>query len=191
MKESKTSKEIESFKNKEAVDLGIQDFFTKRDKSKRGTKGLVDDSSKIIEEEGEIKQKLYDKSLETDSIPDHVLPLFSGVFVTARRNKLVDNGIFLPTSSFGRNSDTDMDQDFSDTQIVLACGEHANQLKPGYEVVLNMDNFKKRLESNLAQKIGKEYEYILPIEIIEGKEYMYISERDVKYISNTNIIKTK
>ena len=191
MKESKTSKEIESFKNKEAMDLGIQDFFTKRDKSKRGTRGLVDDSSKIIEEEGELKQELYNKSLETDSIPDHVLPLFSGVFVTARRNKLVDNGIFLPTSSFGRNSDTDMDQDFSDTQIVLACGEHANQLKPGYEVVLNMDNFKKRLESNLAQKIGKEHEYVLPIEIIEGREYMYISERDVKYISNTNIIKIK
>ena len=143
MKESKTSKEIESFKNKEAMDLGIQDFFTKRDKSKRGTRGLVDDSSKIIEEEGELKQELYNKSLETDSIPDHVLPLFSGVFVTARRNKLVDNGIFLPTSSFGRNSDTDMDQDFSDTQIVLACGEHANQLKPGYEVVLNMDNLHK------------------------------------------------
>ena len=54
------------------------------------------------------------------------------------------------------------------------------------EVVLNMDNFKKRLESNMAQKLSKEFEYILPIEVIEGTEYLYVSERDIKYISNTN-----
>ena len=113
--------------------------------------------------------------------------MFGGVFLTARRNKLMDNGFYLPTASFGKGSDTDMDQDFSAEQIVLACGDHVNQLKPGYKVVLNLDNFKKRLESSLAQKLNKEFEFVLPIEIIEGVEYLYVSERDVKYIADSRL----
>ena len=84
----------------------------------------------------------------------------------------------------GKGSDTDMDVDFSKDQTVLAVGPHAQQVLPGMEVVLNMDNFKKRLETTVAQKLGKEFEFILPIEIINGAEYLYVSERDVKYISN-------
>ena len=79
-----------------------------------------------------------------------------------------------------------MDQDFSDTQLVLATGPHAQQVQAGMEVVVNMDNFKKRLESNMAQKLNREFEFVLPIEKIEGVEYLYITERDVKYISNIN-----
>jgi hypothetical protein len=115
--------------------------------------------------------------------------MFGGVFLTARRNKLTENGIYLPTASFGKGSDTDMDVDFSDKQIVLACGVHAQQVSPGMEIVLNMENFKKRLESNMAQKLNKEFEFILPIEVIDGVEYLYVGERDIKYISNTNEVK--
>jgi len=187
LKEGAVTKDMERLKAKEARDLGVQDFFTNRDKSKRKTAGLVGDSAKILGEEIEIKQELYDKSLEVSTLPSHIVPLFTGVFLTARRNKLTENGIYLPTASFGKGSDTDMDVDFSDKQVVLACGEHATQVKAGYEVVINMDNFKKRLESSLAQKLNKEFEFILPIEIIDGTEYLYVSERDIKYISNTFI----
>lgn len=186
LKEGTVTKDMKRLKGEEARDLGVQDFFTQRDKSKRKTAGLVNDSANILGEEIEIKQELYDKSLELSSLPPHIVPMFTGVFLTARRNKLTENGIYLPTASFGKGSDTDMDVDFSDTQIVLACGDHVVQVKPGMEVVLNMDNFKKRLESNMAQKLNKEYEFILPIEIIDSIEYLYISERDIKYILNTN-----
>lgn len=186
LKVGQVSKDVETLKNKEASDLGIQDFFTSRDKSNRKTIGLVEDSAQIIGEEVRVKQDLYEKSLKVTSIPDHVKPMYGGVFLTARRNKLMENGVYLPTASFGKGSDTDMDVDFSDKQYVLACGEHANQVSPGMEVVINMDNFKKRLESTMAQKLNKEFTYELPIEIIEGVEYMYVNERDIKYVSNTN-----
>jgi|TARA_R110000744_G_scaffold2609_5_gene10387 hypothetical protein len=187
LKEGTVTKDMKRMKAGEASDLGVQDFFMNRDKSKRKTSGLVADSAQIIEEESKVKQKLYDESLEVDSLPGHIVPMFGGVFLTARRNKLVENGLFLPTASFGKGSDTDMDQDFSAEQTVLACGDHVSQLKTGYKVVLNMDNFKKRLESSLAQKLNKEFEYVLPIEIIDGVEYLYVSERDVKYISERRL----
>jgi hypothetical protein len=191
LKKGSITKEVEVLKNNEARDLGVQDFFTARDKSKRKTQGLVEDSSQVLGEETKAKQELYDKSMEVDSMPDHIVPLFSGLFLTARRNKLMQNGLYLPTASFGKGSDTDMDQDFSDTQIVLSAGPYVNQISPGMEVVLNMNNFKKPLERTVAQKIGREFEYVLPIEVIDGIEYLYITERDVKYISNTNKITIK
>lgn len=189
LKEGNVTKEVASIKENEARDLGIQDFFVARDKNKRGSEGLINDSNNILGEELKVKQELYDKSQGVSSLPKHIVPLFTGVFLTAKRNKLQENGIYLPTASFGKGSETDMDQDFSEVQNVLACGPHAKQLAPGWEVVINMDNFKKRLESSMAQKVNKEYEYVLPIEVIDGVEYMYMTERDIKYVSNTNGIK--
>lgn len=183
-KEAQVSKDLESIEREEARDLGIQDFFTHRDKTNRGTDGLVNDAKETILNESSVKENLYEKSLKVKRLPDNVSPISSGVFLTARRNKLSENGIFLPTASFGKGSDTDMDVDFSEKQIVLACGKHAEQLKPGMEVVLNLENFKRKLDSTMSQKVNKEFKFVLPIEIIDGTEYLYVTERDIKYILN-------
>jgi len=185
-KEAQISKDIDVIKREEARDLGIQDFFNNRDKSKRGTEGLIENTKQTINIESSKKEELYEKSLKVNSLPSHIVPMFGGLFLTARRNKLTENGLYLPTASFGKGSETDMDVDFSTTQVVLACGPHVSQVAKGMEVVINMDNFKKRLESTMAQKVNKEFEYVLPVEKIEGTEYLYISERDIKYVSNTN-----
>ena len=187
MKKETVTKDLERIKSKEATELGVQDFFTKQSKKNRKVSGLVDDSTSILKEEGDIKQAMYDKSMQVDFLPDHIKPIFSGVFLSARRNKLTRNGLFLPTSSFGKGSDTDMDVDFSDTQIVVACGANVSQVTKGQEVVINMDNYKKRLESTLAQKLNKEFHYVLPIVTIEGNEYLYVTERDIKYISDSRV----
>ena len=47
-KEVQVSKDLEVIKREEARELGIQDFFVKRDKSNRGTEGLVDDAKSVI-----------------------------------------------------------------------------------------------------------------------------------------------
>jgi hypothetical protein len=77
-----------------------------------------------------------------------------------------------------------MEMDFSEKQIVLRCGPNADQVEPGMEVVLNLDNFKKRLSDTMAQKVNKDYEYVLPIEVIDGVEYLHVVQRDLKYISD-------
>jgi hypothetical protein len=181
---SSVEKKLQEQKRNEARDLGITDFFNQRDRSARGADGLVNDATKTIVEESKVKQELYDKSQAVTSLPPHVQPLFSGVFLTAKRNKLIENGIYLPTASFGKGSDTDMEMDFSEKQIVLRCGPNADQVEPGMEVVLNLDNFKKRLSDTMAQKVNKDYEYVLPIEVIDGVEYLHVVQRDLKYISD-------
>jgi hypothetical protein len=184
IKKAQVSKDIDRLKSEEARDLGVQDFFNSRDRTNRKTKGLVDDTSEILSREIDSKEKLYEESLKVDKLPEGIKAMFGGVFTTAKRNKISEDGIYLPTASYGKGSDTDMDVDFSVNQTVLSVGPHAQQVEEGMEVVLNMDNFKKRLESTMAQKIGKEFEFILPIEIIDEKEYLYVSERDIKYIVN-------
>jgi hypothetical protein len=185
-KEGQVSKDLEVIKREEARDLGIQDFFTSRDKKNRGTEGLIEDASQTLSKEINTKERLYDESMMVNNLPTHIVPMFGGIFLTARRNKISENGIYLPTASYGKGSDTDMDVDFSEKQVALACGQHAQQVSPGMEVVINMDNFKKKLGDTLAQKLNKEHTYELPIETIEGVEYLYVTERDIKYISNTN-----
>tara|TARA_R110002020_G_scaffold200054_2_gene402090 strand:- start:8310 stop:8903 length:594 start_codon:yes stop_codon:yes gene_type:complete len=186
LKAGQVSKDLEKIKDNEARDLGVQDFFVTRDKKKRGSDGLVKDSSQILGEEVKVKEELYEKSLKVNSIPDHIYPMFGGVFLTARRNKLQENGVYLPTASFGKGSDTDMDVDFSDTQLVLSAGPNVQQVAKGMEVVLNMDSFKKQLSQTMAQKVNRDFTYEIPLQIIDGVEYIYVSERDIKYISNTN-----
>ena len=179
-------KDLSNIKEKQAAEEGIKDFFKTRDVSNK-----VEDTNKILSEEMTIKEELYKKSLEIEALPSHIKPLFNNIFLSARRNKLTENGLFLPTASFGSNGDTDLEVDFSDTQVVLAIGGSVREIEPGFEVVINVENFKRRLSDTVAQKVNKEYEYEMPVKAIEGVEYIYLNERDLLYISNTNEITLK
>ena len=176
--------DLSNVKEKQAAEEGIKDFFKYRDASNK-----IEDTSNILSEELTTKEELYEKSLKIEALPSHIRPLFNNLFLSAKRNKLTENGLFLPTASFGSNGDTDLEVDFSDTQIVLAVGGSVREIQPGWEVVINVENFKRRLSDTVAQKVNKEYEYELPIKVIEGTEYIYLNERDVMYVSNVNEIK--
>lgn len=176
--------QVESAKRSDSRDQAITNFFSDRDKTKRGTSGLVQDTSEKLKEEVKVKSDLYESSQELVSLPDHVVPMSNFVFLSARRNKVIENGIYLPTAAFGKGSDTDIEVDFSPRQVVLAKGKFADQLEVGDEVILNMENFKHRLTENMAQKLNRDYEIKIPVEVIEGVSYLYVSERDVKYVAN-------
>lgn len=178
-----TSKQVEELKREDDKKKELALFFDQRDKSSRGSAGLSENTSKVLSEEVDIKTSKYEESLKIDSIPNHIKPMFGSVFLTARRNKTMDGDLYLPTAAFGGGTDTDMDQDFSDKQIVLSAGPNVQQVSEGDEVVLNMDNFRVRMDQTVAQKVNREHTFLLPIEVIEGVEYLYVSERDIKYIS--------
>jgi hypothetical protein len=180
----KENRDLLNVKQKEATKEGIKDYFKFKNNELKGSDHDIDDANSILSEELKVKEDLYEKSLKVESFPEHVKPLFGFVFLTAKRNKLTQNGLFLPTASFSGQGDTDLEVDFSDTQIVLSTGDVA-EVKEGSEVVLNMDNFKQRLSDTVAQKVQKEYEYVLPVKVIEGVEYLYVNKRDISYVSKT------
>ncbi len=182
-----TKKQIDNIKESQNIKKELALFFDQRDKASRGNTGLSKNNTEVLSEEIGIKNSKYEESLKVDAIPCYVKPMFGSVFLTARRNKTMDGELYLPTAAFGGGADTDMDQDFSDKQIVLATGPNVQQVSEGDEVVLNMDNFRVRKDQTMAQKVRKEHTFLLPIEVIDGVEYLYVSERDIKYISRKDI----
>lgn len=190
MKTGPITKEIANLKKQHEEEEGVKQFFQVRDKRKRGAKGLVDDATSILEEESLEKERLYAESIKESPLDDHIIPMFNGIFLTARRNKVkTDSGLYLPTASFGAEGSTDLEIDFADTQKVISVGPQVQQACVGMEVKINLDNFRKRLESSLAQKLNKEFELKIPVEVINGVEYIKITERDISYISNSMGIK--
>lgn len=186
MKEAPITKNIEQLKKEQATEEGVKDFFQARDKGNRGTSGLVQDVTETLGNEAEEKERLYKESLKEQELPSHIVPMFNTLFVTARRNKVkTDSGLFLPTASFSGDGSTDLELDFADTQKVLSVGPQVQQVMPTMEVKLNMEAFKRKLDANMAQKVNKEFEYFLPVEVIDGIEYIKITERDISYISNS------
>jgi len=186
MKEAQVTKDVAAQENALAKEEGVKDFFQVRDKRKRKTGGLIDDVSQTLGNEVEEKERLYKESLAEKELPSHIVPMFNTLFLTARRNKIkTDSGLYLPTASFGGEGATDLELDFADIQKVLAVGPQVQQTVPGMEIKLNMENFKRRLEANMAQKVNKEFEFFLPVEVIDGIEYVKITERDISYISNS------
>ena len=158
------------------------DFFTKRDKTSRGTDGLIEDAANTLTAEFQVKEMLYEASLKEIALPETFEPMFNSVILTAKRNKLTSNsGMFLPTSSFGEEGSTDLEQDFSSVQKVMAVGPQVQQVNVGMTVQVNLENFKFRAEG-LKAEVKKEFVYRMPVVVINDVEYIQVSERDIKFI---------
>lgn len=185
-------KDVELQKREAESQAVHKDFFTTRDKSKRGTAGLVDDSSNILSAEAEVKEMLYQASLKEYPLPEGTEPMFNTMFLTARRNKLTnESGLYLPTASFGAAGSTDLEQDFAVVQKVMAIGPHCQQVCEGMEVRINVENFKRRVEGGMNKAVEAQFQYEMPIVIINDIEYIRISERDVDYIVDTKGLKNE
>lgn len=105
--------------------------------------------------------------------------LFDKVLVTA--NKLVSNktegGIIIPESE-----QTTL---YYDEQTVISVGSGIDPewLKPGDTVVIQTKNFMKpKLDKSNPDNYLETMTFVLPLEEIEGQEYMLIGLRDIKYI---------
>tara|TARA_R110000772_G_scaffold62137_1_gene139614 strand:+ start:16593 stop:17168 length:576 start_codon:yes stop_codon:yes gene_type:complete len=183
-------KDVELQKQKAQSNEVHKDFFTTRDKSKRGTAGLVEDSSEILSAEAEVKEMLYKASLKECPLPEGTEPMFNTMFLTARRNKLTnESGLYLPTASFGAAGSTDLEQDFAVVQKVMSVGPHCQQVCKGMEVKINVENFKRRVEGGMNRQVEAKFEYEMPLVVINDVEYIRISERDVDYIVDTKGVK--
>ena len=68
-------------------------------------------------------------------------------------------------------------------QIVVACGPNAN-VSIGDVVEINYNLMPKKYDTP-AHGIGKDKETIvLPTEMIDGEEYLFISSREIKWVYN-------
>lgn len=185
IKDSRVLKDIKNKKQVEAVDSGVSAFIVERDKTSRGTAGLVEDANQILKNEAETKEMLYQDSLRDRPLPEGTEPMFNTMFLTAKRNKIMtEGGLYLPTASFGADGDVDLNVDFSSEQTVLAVGPQCQQVEVGMDIRINIENFKIRKDENMESRVNAQWEYKIPMVVVNDVEYIRISERDVDYITD-------
>lgn len=179
IKSSQASKDVEQQKKKLDLDQDITSYFKERDISNRGNAGRIDDARNMSESEAEVKQMLYEASLEESKLPEGFQPMFNSLFLTARRNKIkTESGLVLTTALLGGN-----ETDYQEIQTVLAAGPHVQQAFVGSEVCINFERLRMAKSDRLADRASdKESEIRVPITTIDGSDYIEISERDLKYI---------
>lgn len=118
-----------------------------------------------VKEFGELKDK-----------PLQVKPLYDYVYVTANKQKIAESesGIILPDSA--------QQQMYLPNQIVMAKGDNADQVEVGDEVMLNVEHFLEIYkDTRKDQEVKEGMRVKLPLEEINGVEYMYVSQRNIKY----------
>ena len=182
-KEIKSSQaQDDLLKNKSKQELGndIKGYFAERDKTLRGGDGKVEDAKKLSGAEAEVKELLYNNSMNVVELSDDVEPMFNSIFLSAKRNKVrTDSGLLLATALMDGGAEVD----YQEKQIVMACGPQVQQAVKGTEVVINFESLRVNLSDNMGQKVNKETEIKIPIITIDGNDYINVSERNLKYIS--------
>ena len=187
IKDAKVTKDVAHQKAQHELGNDIKSYFGERDKTLRGMDTKIKDMEKSVAGEAEVKELLYQDSLVDKEIADTIQPMFNQMFVSARRNKTkTDSGLWVPQALFSAGKDTDAAIDFQPIQRVMAIGPQCQQCEVGMEVVINFENFRKRLDQTMAQQVKKDSIIDVPTIEIDGKEYLRISERDLEYIYNTN-----
>ena len=110
-----------------------------------------------------------------------ILPevLFNRILITAEK-KRSESPIIVPGVT---------DSTYSTTQEVIKVGPQVSGIEVGDIIELIVDNFKVRKTANsLREDVVKEYhEVSLPIEEFGNKEYMIITDRDVRYFWRTEL----
>ena len=176
MKTAPITKEVAQLKAKEDLRQDIQGFFEEKDKTKRGTEGIVDDMIQQSVEESKLSDMLYEASLKEVPVPQGITPMFNTLFVTAKLNKKVSNGIIISQTMVG-----DLECDYQEIQKVAAVGPQVQQAKVGGEVCIDFKNFLKQQSDSMAQKVNKVKKLEVPIITIDDVDYIHVSERDLKY----------
>jgi co-chaperonin GroES (HSP10) len=173
--------EVEKMKKKEDLKQDIAGFFGERDKTKRGLAGRIDDIAQLSEVELEIKEKVYEDSLIEVPVPKHIEPMFNSLLVTAKKNKVTtESGILLAQTV----NDSGLEIDYQEIQTVMAIGPQTQQVQVGQSIVINFENFRSLRSDAMVDKVEKNTKLKVPIQRIEGVNYIMISERDIKYINN-------
>jgi hypothetical protein len=108
---------------------------------------------------------------EVSKVEHPRLRMFSdSILCTANKIKMSKSGIVL---NEGKG-------DMKTRQTVICCGP-ASGLEPGMEIELNPSRFQREHIPAKYETGPDTYKVLLPIEIVDGIEYLLISTRELKY----------
>ena len=139
----------------------------------------MDEELQSIEESWREYQKRYLDS--TDIIDPKVTPVGQMIVTTAMLMNAYEQKAKLTNAAFDINMVEQLKSSISDEQIVVAAGKFCKEVKPGDKVKINLANFFRVQNPN---SVNRQEVFELPLEDINGRNYVVMHERDVKYIIN-------
>lgn len=176
-KSNKMEKQVKNYESQKRVSglLGttLNDI---KNKYKTGNDDLDQMIMSADESYDEYKEK-YIASL--DVVIPGVTPVGQEILTTASLMNFMEQGRNMMNLTFDAETVSSFKESINDIQTVVAVGPSCVQLKVGDRVKVRMEDFVRVQNPN---SVHAKEDMRLPIEELDGKEYLSMHERNIKFV---------
>tara|TARA_R110000850_G_scaffold56637_6_gene133294 strand:- start:1081 stop:1596 length:516 start_codon:yes stop_codon:yes gene_type:complete len=145
-------------------------------------KASEDDGMQMLLSADESYEDYKQKYLESlDVVVPNVTPVGQDIITTTMLMNFMEQGKDLIGMEFNADIVAQFKESINDVQIVVAVGPSCQQVKIGDKVKIRMSDFIRVKNPN---SVHSQEEAQLPIEDIDGRSYMTMHERNLKFIYN-------
>lgn len=145
-------------------------------------KASEDDGMQMVLSADESYEDYKQKYLESlDVVVPNITPIGQEIVITAMLMNFMEQGKDLIGMEFNADIVAQFKESINDEQVVVAVGPACQQVKVGDRVKVRMSDFIRVKNPN---SVHSQEEAQLPIENIEGTDYMTMHERNLKFIYN-------
>lgn len=139
----------------------------------------VDEMIMSLDESWEDYKKKYEKSRVV--VNPNITPIGQTVITTATLLNILEQRKYLAQEKFDIGMMDMIKKSVSEVQVVVAVGPNCQQVKIGDLVKIRMEDFVRVVNPNT---VNSKEAFELPLEEIEGIQYIEVHERNLKYIYN-------
>jgi len=141
-----------------------------------------DDMNQMILSADENYEDYKEKYLESlEVIIPEITPVGQEILTTASLMNFMEQGRNMMSLEFDAETVSSFKESVNNIQIVVAVGPSCQQLKVGDKVKVRMEDFVRVKNPN---SVHAQEDMTLPIEEINGREYLSMHERNVKFVYN-------
>lgn len=148
----------------------MMDKYKAKDLDKKVLIQTADDAFKNYMEKYEKSAEIVDPGIE---------PIGMNALVSATLMSIDEAGYYLTSQNFNMKALKEVSDEISVVQTVISVGPSCQQLQPGDKIKINISDFERVKNPN---SIKSEEVIELPLEIIDGRTYMMIHERNARFI---------
>lgn len=124
-------------------------------------------------------KKKYEESKEV--IDPNVTPIGQSIITTATLLNIMEQKKYLMSAEFDVNMIENLKKSISEVQTVVAVGPSCREVKVGDIVKIRTADFVRIQNPN---SVHSQEIFELPLELINGRDYIEMHERNLKYIIN-------
>lgn len=144
---------------------------------KETTSSNIEESLISVNEAFDDYKKVFESSQEV--IDPKVIPISSRIVTTARLMNVMELKGRMSKEELDLNLFENLKTSVSDVQVVVAKGPGAKQIEVGDVVKISIQDFVRMKNPG---GVNRQEVFDLPLEKINGREYLTVHENNIKYI---------